>query len=217
MIVTIDDDIIYPPGMLAFLEERANAYPNIALSTAAICKGKWPKSFTFHLNHNPRSDWITWFKMRMPPYPLGRSVDFLMGYAGALYRRGHFPSTTDLYELEHKVFAPTLLYRSIFMNDDIYLSAYICSRGVHRMIFTTPDIERYRTINRVSEDALSYNVISMFNSLQRAIAICEAIGLINPERDYAPVAIMETFSGPIVVGLSVLVLMVTIGLPVIKK
>ena len=162
LIISVDDDIIYPNTLIEEFIKYHELYPNSALGSSGLSIGYGIFKYSLKFNQKKNNYWFT---MSVPKE--GRKTDILYGYSGILYRRGYFPT----YE-EFKYFLEEIdTDKDLFRNDDVTLSFYLHSRGIERRIVNMPEV-----INKSGNNALSEGTLSFFKSLNRAIEKCRQMG-----------------------------------------
>ena len=114
IILTVDDDIIYSPLLLPFV--RGSAPSEAAFSS--VCQVLTPSGQDFRSVPDPHWLW------RIEPKAC---TGWLVGWAGVAYRVGFFAD--DVFSR-----ARNLSY-GCFLNDDVWLSGYLLSKGVPRVVF----------------------------------------------------------------------------------
>lgn len=178
LIFSCDDDTIYPPTILEKLLEKAQKYPKCAIAGT----GAWLRGGKFFMSVFPSIQ--PFHKMRSFMGPRvgnnGRAADILYGSSGVLYRRGMFEFGEELQKnLWDKVFHDS--ERTIFHNDDVLFSSYLCWRGIQRRVF--PDIP---SVNHLSgNDALSSNFFKMHDRMWKAIGEVRKLGYFHQYEDCA--------------------------------
>jgi hypothetical protein len=111
-IITVDDDVEYPPTLVERLVNEASLFPRDAVGFTGWCLNGYPASLdVHHHNEDHRESGIH------------QPVHVLEGYRGVLYRRGFF---------EPDIFRHLHALDSFQFHDDILLSGYLASRGVGR-------------------------------------------------------------------------------------
>ena len=144
-LLIVDDDRIFPPDMLALLDEAATADPS-----AAFCVGGWivppdlvDRPTTMMMNIN-----------RIPPAQLRPSrlreitpIDILMGAHGFIVR----PRQVDLVRLFDDARAP----EAVFFADDIWISA-CCRAPKYAVPIGRADFQPYRHIRRYDRSSLGW-------------------------------------------------------------
>ena len=124
LIITVDDDIEYDPGLISMLAHHAP--PNAALSP--VCQMREPfeaeeagggKLQLRFIHDGTWHRWIWPFSSKICP-------GWLVGWAGVAYRVGHFGADvfTELNSAPH----------GCLFNDDVWLSGYLKRRGVERAV-----------------------------------------------------------------------------------
>lgn len=189
VIITFDDDMIYPENIVEKLVEKHKEYPNYAIgSSGMLLKYKCPMCAI-----TPNED--TWI-YRIPKFTVpaeGRKVDSIYGYPGALYVRKFFPSVQSL---EESFFKYALIDHNTYMNDDIVISGYLSLTNVDRMIFPNMPIVGFvlngeGTRSR-SEHEISYDLDKFFQRMNLAIDIIKEQGMYQTTE---PIYFSETIVG----------------------
>lgn len=85
MIVTIDDDMIYPINFLKEMVDASNQFPSSAVGSSGMQLLPHPPFFLCH-----SSFWNNGFKFATKTKRHGDKTDFLMGVSGILYKRWFF-------------------------------------------------------------------------------------------------------------------------------
>lgn len=163
LILTADDDIIYPNTLIETLFQYHKKYPSAAIGSSGITIGYFPFLFSIAFNQKKNDHWFT-----LHPKTHGSNVDIIYGYAGALYQRKFFPTKMSM---EKEFLRYVLVDNDLFRNDDVFISLYLNKRDIPRKIFKAPDVT-----NKSGDDALSLNVIDFFSSLNRAVDKCDMMG-----------------------------------------
>jgi hypothetical protein len=173
VIITIDDDMVYPPTMVERLMKHHLSYPDSALgSSGMLVRYKCPACAITPNEDNPL--------YRIPKFVVpkeGRRVDSIYGYPGALYVRKFFPKTKHL---EEDFLNYALINHDTLMNDDVVISGYLSLKKVERRIF--PDmpvvdfVKEEGVRQRVSSE-ISYNLELFFSRMNGAIEQCKKMGM----------------------------------------
>ncbi len=175
VIVTFDDDMVYPSDMVESLMKHHLKHPDAAIgSSGMLLKNNCPFCA---ITPNENTALFRFPKFKVPAE--GRKVDSIYGYPGALYVRKFFPEK-DLLEADFLNYA--LADVNMLMNDDIVISGFLSLRKVDRIIF--PDMpnvafvldettgERVRTDNEIS-----YNLDRFFQRMNSAITTSKSLGM----------------------------------------
>lgn len=204
IIMSFDDDMIYPPDLVDSLLYHHDKYPNSALgSSGMLLRYNCPMCAITPNEDN--------FFYRIPKFKVpdeGRKVDSIYGYPGALYLRKFFPHK-DLLETEFLHYV--LVNNDMFMNDDIVISGFLSLHDIERRIFPNMPVVsfvldedsnmRIRTTNEIS-----YDLDRFFQRMNAAITTAKSIGM------YAitePLDISETIVGiSMIIVLCVLVIII---------
>ena len=194
LIITIDDDITYPPNMIETFLKYHKRYPDSALGSSGLSLGGW--LFQYSIKYNQKKN-DYWFTMTIPSN--GRPVDILYGYSAVLYKRSFFPS---YHTFKNELLYTLLKNTDLFRNDDVTLSFYLNREGIERRV-----VQMSEVVNRGGEDAISEDTLKFFQSLQRAVKKCEAMGWDNK---YEKVHLTQTFGCLVLVFLILLLGVVVI-------
>lgn len=202
VIISFDDDMIYPDNLVEALINRHKQYPNSAIgSSGMLLKYPCPMCAITPNEDN--------FFYRIPKFPVpdeGRKVDSIYGYPGALYLRKFFPKKESL---ESEFLNYALIDNNMLMNDDIVISGYLSLSNVDRRIFPNMPVvsfvldettnERVRTNNEIS-----YDLDRFFQRMNDAITKAKTIGMYSVTE---PLDISETIVGiSMILVLAVLVI-----------
>lgn len=201
VIITFDDDMIYPETLVENLVKHHKKYPNSAIgSSGMLLKYNCPMCAITPNEDN--------FFYRIPKFNVpneGRKVDSIYGYPGALYVRKFFPPKEKL-EADFLSFA--LINHDMFMNDDIVISGYLSLNNIERRIFPNMPEVSFVTDNGVrtqNASEISYDLDKFFQRMNKAIDSTKSIGMYATTE---PLDMSET-----IVGISfiiVLTLLITI-------
>ena len=193
IIVTVDDDFIYPIFLSYDLLMASEKWKNTAIGSAGILLGSSPLFTSWIMNETKYRN--SWFCFQIPSHCdklHGRPVDILCGYPGVAYRRSFFDK--DLTNLLKLPFMKNLNNQNnennentispCFFNDDVTLSAYLSIKQIPRRIITIDDVkiqenlasiesisgrgltEKYRFISRLFESINIMKSINAFHSDQ---------------------------------------------------
>jgi hypothetical protein len=158
IIITFDDDIIYPQGLVEKLITKSKLYPNTAIGSSGLKIGTFPFYISFSKNENQDNKY--WYSF--PLDNIGTDVDILCGYAGVLYLRKFFPKIDNLDKLlkftENK---------SLYQNDDVLLSGYLSINNYDRKIFLLPSVSVSFKKNGLSDNKFNF-VLSLIKSIYYA-------------------------------------------------
>lgn len=191
IILTFDDDIIYPPNLISNMIIQHNKYPKSAIgSNGILLKYKFP--FYSIINN----------KGNLPKN--GRPVDVLCSFSSVLYLRGFFPIKTELYD---KFLKYPLSDENIYFNDDIMISAYLSSLNIERLV--TPNIPIPNVdFDQLDQNKISYNKYEYIQRFRKAINKLKDLGFFTETQ---PVAFDETIGGNIsIVVIFILLLLIVI-------
>jgi hypothetical protein len=121
LIVTVDDDVVYPPELLERLVTASSLYPDRAIGFTGFCvpeDGVTTK--VLHLNETQAAG------------AMMQDVHILEGYRGVLYKRWFFEEQVLRGHLDRR-------WPSFRMHDDILLSGYLASRNIPRSVIWFAD------------------------------------------------------------------------------
>ena len=208
IVITFDDDMIYPPELVSSLMSYHQQYPNSAIgSSGMLLRYNCPMCAITPNEDN--------FIYRIPKFSLpsnGRKVDCIYGYPGALYVRKFFP-LNELSELERNFLHYSLIDDNMFINDDIVISGYLSLHNIERRIFpNVPSVSFVLcevTGSRVRNDnEISYNLDKFFQRMNSAIIKSKELGMYSITE---PMDISESIAGVVtLVIFSVLILLISI-------
>lgn len=164
IIVTVDDDIIYPNNLIESLLNKSKLYPDCAIGSTGVILGQ--NRFTISSNSSLSASWnnITGFEV---DHVNGRNVDILCGVSGILYKRYFFPSISELVQYTKD--------EDIFRNDDVLLSMYCNFRGINRKLFS--DLPLISNDNIKDGSEISASRFKFLASFYRAVQKTEKYGL----------------------------------------
>lgn len=183
IIISCDDDVIYPPTLVEVLVTHHTRCPNTAIcgTGALLGHGVYFLSLISSLTVQVSfTNWISGFAIP----PTGRNVDLVFGVGGVLYLRKFFPPPSTLYD---NFLMYTAMDVSIFHNDDILISGYLAYHNIPRKIFS--DIPPVHHAPRHA-DALSYNLFKMITRMNTSFIKAQSYGLF-PQLE--PVSWSESF------------------------
>lgn len=194
IIITFDDDVVYSSSLVSRLIEAHKKFPNSALGSSGIllkygfpfystisnCKGNWNNMTGFELNEN------------------GRAVDALCGFSAVLYKRGFFPSESDLYD---KFLKYPLLDDDIFYNDDIMISAYLSGQNIERRVIPNiPITDENKVfdpkIDNLDGNEISHDKLAFLSRFRNSIIKTQEYGFFKQTE---PVSVDETIGGHIII------------------
>lgn len=162
LILSCDDDVIFPPHFLNNILKHCIKFPDSVICGTGALIGKG----IFWLSlHSTLQFCHMWSGLIGPTVDSvnGRNIDLVFGVSGVMYRRGFFPYNAQLHE---DLFKYALLDDDIFHNDDVLISGYLSKCDIKRKVFY--DIsEIWHT---EAPDALSgIGPITMMTRLGRAV------------------------------------------------
>lgn len=200
IIISCDDDTIYPSGFIEKLVYYANKHSDAAIcgTGALISRGLFLPSINTTLHQFRWWNWLTGFEIDKDN---GRDIDLVFGIGGVLYRRKFFPPNDEVLE---ELFKLSLTDDALFHNDDVIISGYLSKRGIKRKVFyDIPSI-----IPKSSEkDALSNSFPRTISRLYNSIQYAKEQGLF-PTME--PLGIEETIPGRVVLLIILFIIMVLV-------
>lgn len=202
VIITFDDDMIYPETMVETLMKHHAKYPHSALgSSGMLLRYNCPMCA---ITPNENNFLYRISKFQIPDE--GRRVDSIYGYAGALYVREFFPPKE---RLEEDFLRYALVDNNMLMNDDIVISGYLSLKNIERRIFPNMPIVNFVLDDGIRErntNEISYDLDKFFQRLNLAIATSKSLGMYSATE---PVDISETIVGvSAIIVLSLLILII---------
>lgn len=203
VIITFDDDMIYPPTMVETLMTHHKTYPDSSIgSSGMLLRYSCPMCA---ITPNEDNFFYRISKFYVPPE--GRRVDSIYGYPGALYVRKFFPER-ELLEEEFLNYA--LVDDNMFMNDDIVISGYLSMKNIERRIFPNMPVVSFVVNNqgkRVrNNNEISYDLDKFFQRMNASVLTAKSIGMYSTTE---PLDMSETIIGIIaIVVLSALVIII---------
>jgi hypothetical protein len=200
VIITFDDDMVYPETIVEKLVARHKQYPEAAIgSSGMLVKYPCPMCAITPNEDN--------FLYRIPKFQIpaeGRRVDSIYGYPGALYVRKFFPAKE---KLEADFLNYALVNHDMLMNDDIVISGYLSMQKVERRIFPNmPEVsfvldEKSGVRTRTATE-ISYNLDHFFQRMNRAIETAKSIGMYSTTE---PMDMSES-----IIGVSLIIVLVAL-------
>src|SRR5579872_2768081 len=130
IIITCDDDTIYPPTLLQDLYEKCVKYPKAAICSSGMIIGQFPGYFSLVYNQTGTNNLNPFLYWQLPLSNNPTPVDIVFGFSGVAYRREFFP--TEISEVEKKLLNKVFENPDIFKNDDVLLSCYLNSQQIPR-------------------------------------------------------------------------------------
>lgn len=167
IIISVDDDCIYPPNLVSVLLDYHKKEPHVAIcGTGALLKnGTWFSSININVDCYNKN--MCGFNVPNK----GRYIDLIHGFVGVLYKRSFFPHKKRLYDELYKY--PLMDY-SIFCHDDVIISGYLKKNKIKMMTFNKiPSI----IADVKNEDALSYNFFEMLYKFNKSIMLLKEHGM----------------------------------------
>jgi len=204
VIISFDDDMMYPPNLVEVLVKHHQKYPDSALGSSGMLLRYSCPMCAITPNENN-------FFYRIPKFPVppeGRRVDSIYGYPGALYVRKFFP---DNDKLEEEFLKYSLVNHEMLMNDDIVISGYLSLKSVERRIFPNMPVVSFviddvTGIRERATNEISYDLDRFFQRMNSAIATAKSIGMYSTTE---PLDISETIIGvTAIIILSLLIIVI---------
>lgn len=169
IIISVDDDCIYPNDLISHLVQLSLRYPKVAICGTGALLGRGLLMASIHTNLKGADQFNIISGFKIPPE--GRCVDLIHGFAGVLYRRGFFPKKK---ELINTLFKYPFINKHVFCHDDLIISGFLKHRGIQ--------LKTFKNIPCVTDcaknnDALSYDFLKMLEKFKKAILGLQQHGL----------------------------------------
>jgi hypothetical protein len=193
IIITIDDDNLYPKNLIELLINKSRVYPNDSIGSSGIQIGKFPFYTVFRANQ--ARDNIYWFTPNITEK--GEYVDIISGYPGVLYKRKFFGNSNDI----NNLIKFSSSSKDLFLNDDITISAFLDFKDIKRRIFNLPEIKDSNNKNNGLSDQRLKFLISCFK------AVCQS-QYKGYMKNKVPVNYWKTATFPIIIILLILFIFV---------
>ena len=188
VIISFDNDMVYPDTMVEKLVENHKKYPNSAIGSAGMLL-KYSCPFCA-ITPNENNYLYNISKFLIPIQ--GRRVDSVYGYPGALYVRKFFPEKD---KLNDEFFKYALINEATLLNDDIIISGYLSLNNIERRIFPnmpSVDFVKQGGERKRTEAEISYNMDKFFQRMNIAIDTTKEIGMYKTTE---PINFNETIFG----------------------
>lgn len=190
IIITMDDDVIYPEGTVQKLLARHSLNFGSAIGSAGYKIGSFPFYYSEIKNQHDRNNHA--YSFIVPPD--GELVDVLDSSPGILYLRKFFPSAEHL----DRLLRYSILTDDTIKNDNLVISAYLSKVGVPRMVFKMPRITEIKDEN---EDTFGRRSARICSAIKAYRALCKG-GLFVKCVKYNRT---RTITYPIIVGFVILI------------
>lgn len=175
LIISIDDDCVYPTNLVHSLVDYHHKYPNAAICASGALLGS-NLCISYSTNTIPLNNYNSLIGFDVPDQ--GRCIDVLFGYSGVLYKRSFFPPAKYVY---NKLLKYTVLDNSVFCNDDILISGYLKQNDIKMMIFKQiPSITYFADKD---ETALSFNFMKTLKRFNQCIDVLRKYGMFQQYED----------------------------------
>lgn len=177
IIITADDDVVYPSDFVSIFLKKHQLHPNCAITGRGILVGLG--TFYFGINN------LTYIFKGITGFRVynGRQVDIVQGVSGCLYKRSFFPQNDQLYDKLLKYTKD----EDVFKSDDILISGYLCKNNIKiYTFFDMPDIYA----GEGSPDALSMDTTKMIKTFDRTLDKLKNLGFFPK---YASMHINDSF------------------------
>jgi hypothetical protein len=204
VIITFDNDMVYPETMVENLVKRHNEYPDSAVGSAGML-----------LRYNcpmcaitPNENNYLYNISKFPVPQEGRRVDSVYGYPGALYVRKFFPEKSLLYS---NFFKYALINTETLLNDDIIISGYLSLHNIERRIFPN-----FPPVNFVIQDGvrkrteaeISYDMDKFFQRMNTAIDTTKNVGMYSQTE---PINFNESILGIALIVIIAIIIIIIIS------
>jgi GT2 family glycosyltransferase len=174
LIITLDDDIEYPPNYIEELMKYQIKYPDGAISPGGYFMNKGLLFSLFITNMYPLrflTKHFTYISNKEC-----RDVDILYGTCCIIYKRSFFASHEKLYDELYKYTED----EDIFKNDDVLLAGYLSKNNIKRRV-----INRFIELQYIKySDALS-SQLNVMQSLNATYKILKTMGFFETAEYYS--------------------------------
>ncbi len=160
IIITFDDDNVYPEGLVEKLMSKHHHKPDAAIGSAGFKIGTFP--FYMSMVHNEYERNGKWYTFDVASD--GEEVDILRGSPGVLYLRKFFPDIDHLDKLLRYPAEDDILFR----NDDVVLSGLLSKRGIERQVYKMPPVRESGNNSNGLHDSRSEYAFSLIKAIHRA-------------------------------------------------
>jgi hypothetical protein len=205
-IFSFDDDIHYPKNYLEKLVKFSKEHPDSVVSGSGINLKYGVFLSSVHTNLEKVSYLANPLRRQLGKQ--GKKFDVIMGFSGVLYPRKVFPM--DHEEIK-EFFEKASSTKSLFLNDDIYISAYLSNKKVGK--FVTSNLPLLRNNNFIDVHSLSSNFIKMLFSMNKAVKDAKKLGF---EWNFNDFSFSETYLFPYLL-LVLLVVLIIIEIWIITR
>jgi len=195
VIITVDDDVVYPEGMIEKMISKHREYTKCAIGSAGFKFGGFPFYYSSVNNRHENNNQV--YSFNIPPE--GEPVDVFFSSPGILYKREFFPSQDRL----DKILRFTTENDDLQRNDTLTLCGYLSKRGIQRRVFKLPQI----TDTKTKQPGLSKNKINAFFSLLRAIRKAKQLEFFQ---EHAPFSRTKTMTYPAVIGTVIIIVLIAL-------
>lgn len=131
IIITFDDDTVYPESLVEKLLAKHKRKNNVAIGSSGIKIGGFP--FYFSITNNEYSKNSHWYNFDGN----GEKVDILLGSSAVMYKRGFFPDRENIADILKYQEDPILS-----KNDSVVISAFLAKQNIDRWVYKMPRVER---------------------------------------------------------------------------
>ncbi len=157
LIITVDDDIVYPPNFIEIFLSKHAIKPNCCITGTGVLIGHGVRLFAINTTIEGLSHFNPIIGFNIKNY---RKVDIIQGFSGVLYKRSFFKKLNDLFDLP-------LSDINLFKSDDVVLSGYLCQQNIKRITFNgMPQVKMV-----VTEDALAAEPFKMLQTFDNALKL----------------------------------------------
>lgn len=159
IIITCDDDIICQPNKLENVYNKCIKHPNAAICSYGFIIGQFPFMGTFVRDDDKFPSLYTIQCLQYKE----TLVDVLFGYRTAAYRRKFFPYNEALID---QFLSRPLQDEDVFLNDDVYISAYLNNNNIQIFAYDTPGVINDTAVDAISSDMKTF-VLRFIRSIYR--------------------------------------------------
>ena len=161
IIISVDDDCIYPENLISTLIQHHHQNNHVAICGTGALLNNGTLFASFYSNVCTLENYNNLYGFNVPNE--GRYIDLIHGFAGVLYKRSFFPKKKDLY---NELYRYPMLNTSVFCHDDVIISGYLKKNNIKMIVFKNiPKV----IMGEKGEDALSYHFAEMVSKFNTSI------------------------------------------------
>jgi len=169
LIISFDDDIVYPPTTVETFVKHAQEWPDRVITATGMKSSLGYIFRAIETNLGPTASFTNIICLNDDGN--GNDIDEVYGVTGVLYRLKFFPSNN---RIEKELFSYVFKDKNIFLNDDLLISGYLDYKGIKRRAFN--DFPRI-SFPSVDSNALSFSISNQMESYNKALKAIQKLGL----------------------------------------